>query len=107
MRKRTNLILALVAAVALIAVFATVRTAAARQSSVVNRQDSLTMGEDRVKQLLVLMDDNESGKVSKQQFMGFMDAEFARLDRNKTGVLDVTALTQSEERPRSFTSVGK
>ena len=45
------------------------------------------------KQLLVLMDQDRNGKVSKQEFMNFMAAEFDRLDINKDGELDVYELT--------------
>jgi len=45
------------------------------------------------KQLLLLMDQDRNGKVSKQEFMAFMDAEFTRLDTNKDGALDVYELT--------------
>jgi Ca2+-binding EF-hand superfamily protein len=45
------------------------------------------------KQLLLLMDQDRNGKVSKQEFMNFMAAEFDRLDTNKDGELDVYELT--------------
>jgi Ca2+-binding EF-hand superfamily protein len=45
------------------------------------------------KQLLLLMDQDRNGKVSKQEFMAFMEAEFTRLDTNKDGELDVYELT--------------
>jgi len=47
------------------------------------------------------MDRDQNGKVSKQEFMDFMEAEFARLDKNKDGELDVTELTQSRLHPRA------
>jgi hypothetical protein len=48
------------------------------------------------KRLLLLMDTDKSGKVSKEEFMKFMEAEFERLDVNKDGELDVKELTQSQ-----------
>jgi Ca2+-binding EF-hand superfamily protein len=45
--------------------------------------------------LLLLMDRDQNGKVSKEEFMNFMAAEFERLDKNKDGELDVNELTQS------------
>jgi Ca2+-binding EF-hand superfamily protein len=45
------------------------------------------------KQLLLLMDQDRNGKVSKQEFMNFMEGEFNRLDTNKDGELDVYELT--------------
>jgi hypothetical protein len=67
----------------------------------------LAAGETAAKQLLVLMDTDKSGKVSKQEWMSFMEAEFDRLDKNKDGELDVKELEQSQFRPAPFTAVGK
>ena len=39
------------------------------------------------------MDRDKSGKVSKEEFMKFMEAEFERMDVNKDGELDVQELT--------------
>jgi Ca2+-binding EF-hand superfamily protein len=50
-------------------------------------------GEANVKQLLLLMDRDQNGKVSRAEFMSFMNAEFDRLDVNKDGELDVNELT--------------
>jgi hypothetical protein len=50
-------------------------------------------GDTQVKELLLLMDQNKNGKVSRQEFMRFMNAEFDRLDVNKDGELDVKELT--------------
>ncbi len=41
------------------------------------------------------MDTDKNGMVSKQEFMRYMEAEFARLDKNKKGELNVKELTQS------------
>jgi Ca2+-binding EF-hand superfamily protein len=43
-------------------------------------------------ELLPLMDKDHSGKVSRQEFMSFMDQEFDRLDVNHNGSLDVQEL---------------
>ena len=51
-------------------------------------------GEVQAKQLLLLMDTDKSGKVSRAEFMAFMSAEFDSLDINHDGELDVKELTQ-------------
>jgi len=65
------------------------------------REKKLAVGEAEAKQLLLLMDTDKSGKVSRQEFMAFMQAEFDRLDVNKDGELDVKELTQSRVGPRT------
>jgi Ca2+-binding EF-hand superfamily protein len=45
-------------------------------------------------QLLPLMDKDHSGKVSRQEFMAYMDQEFDRLDTNHDGQLDVDELAE-------------
>ena len=70
-------------------------------------QDNLALAEEQAKQLLLLIDTNRSGRISKQEWMKFMEAEFDRLDKAKNGELDVRELTQSKLRVSYFTSVGK
>ncbi|HEY1481799.1 MAG TPA: hypothetical protein VGF19_03655 [Candidatus Acidoferrum sp.] len=71
-------------------------TAAAQKASVPKRQDKLAMGEGEVKQLLLLMNTNSEGQVSKQEYMKFMEAEFDHLDKNKKGELKVKELTKPD-----------
>lgn len=49
---------------------------------------------DTVIQLLKMMDTDQSGKVSKAEFMTFMSAEFDRLDVDRRGELDTNELAQ-------------
>jgi Ca2+-binding EF-hand superfamily protein len=65
------------------------------------REKSIAAGEAEAKQMLVLMDSDRNGKVSRQEFMAFMQAEFDRLDVNKDGELDVKELTQARVVPRT------
>lgn len=58
------------------------------------REKNLATGEAEAKRMLLLMDRDKDGKVSKQEFMAFMEAEFERMDVNKDGELDVKELTQ-------------
>ena len=105
MLRRTNKALVLVATSVLVATAGLMGAAAAQKASVPKAQDKLVLGEDEVRQLLVLMDTDKNGKVSKEQYMKFMEAEFARLDRNNTGKLDVKELTKSTITANRF--VGK
>ena|SRR5882757_336092 len=82
-------------------------TTVAQKQAVPKPQDKLALGENDVKQLLLLMHTDENGKISKQEFMKFMDAEFERLDRDKRGELDVKELKQSKLRVGRFTDAGK
>jgi hypothetical protein len=75
--------------------------------AVPKQQRAVALGEDEVKQLLLLMDADKSGKVSKKEFMDFMAAEFDRLDKDKSGELDVKELSQSQIRSSRPASVGK
>jgi sulfatase maturation enzyme AslB (radical SAM superfamily) len=77
-----------------------VETAAVAQNATAPKaQDNVATGEAAVKQLLPLMNQDKDGKVSKQEFMKFMEAEFDRLDKEKEGKLDVKKLTQPPSPP--------
>jgi EF-hand domain pair len=58
----------------------------------------IAAGENNAKQLLLLMDTDKNGKVSKAEFMAYMEAEFDRLDVNHDGQLDVKELTAPKVR---------
>ena len=71
-------------------------------------RDKLALGENDIKQLVMLMDQDKNGKISEQEFMGFMKAEFKRLDKNNSGELDVKELKESQIRTSgTFLSAGK
>jgi Ca2+-binding EF-hand superfamily protein len=76
-------------------------------ASVPKPQNKLALGETQIKQLLLLMDTNKDGQISKQEYMKFMEAEFDRLDKNHNGELDVKELTRSRLQASHFTAVGK
>lgn len=95
MLRRSKKTWALVVTLVMLASLGLFGTAAAQKASVPRPQDKLTMGEDEVKQLLTLMDADKNGKVSKEKYMRFMEAEFERLDKEKKGELDVKELTKS------------
>ena len=106
MLTRTNIVRVIVS-IAELTTAAILGTAVAQKSAVPKPQDKLALGEYDVKQLLLLMDTDENGKISKQEWMKFMEAEFDRLDKHKKGQLDVKELTQSRLRVSHPAVVGK
>jgi hypothetical protein len=77
-------------------------TAAAQNNAAPKQPDKLGLGESEVKQLLLLMDADRDGRISRKEYMDFMAAEFDRLDKDKNGYLDVKELTDSRLRPSRF-----
>jgi hypothetical protein len=106
MLTRTNVRFIVIIAM-LIAAWAMLGSAIAQKAAVPKPQDKLALGENEVKQLLLLIDTDESGNISKQEWMKFMEAEFDRLDKDKKGQLDAKELTQSKLRVSHLVSVGK
>jgi hypothetical protein len=100
MSKLTNIVLLVVsiAGLLLVAAMSSAKPPQKVDKSVPTRQRALALGEEEVKQLLLLMDTNQNGKISKQEFISFMEAEFERLDTDKSGELDPKELTQSRIR---------
>jgi len=103
--KRWNILLVLVAI--LFVIGAIVATSLAQKSAVPKQQDKLVLGDDEVKQLLILIAKDQNGKITKQEWMKFMEAEFDRLDKNKSGELDAKELMQSRLRVSPFAKAGK
>ncbi|MGA2212019.1 MAG: hypothetical protein ABSH31_01990 [Bryobacteraceae bacterium] len=94
--------------VIVVLVFALVAGAAGQRASTPKAHDKEALGEVEIKQLLLLMDTDKNGKISKKEYMSFMEAEFDRLDKDKSGELDLKELAQSQFRmSQPFTSVGK
>jgi Ca2+-binding EF-hand superfamily protein len=108
MPTRTNMVRVLGLFTGLVAAGVTPGSIVAQTTANVPKpQDRLAIGENEVKQLLLLMDTDKNGQISKLEYMTFMEAEFERLDKNKNGELDVKELTQSKLRSSHFTAVGK
>ena len=79
-----------------------------QKTGISKQPDKLLLGEDEVRQLLLLMDTDKNGKVSKAEFKKFMQAEFDRLDKDKNGELDVKELERLERSwEKARPSVGK
>ncbi|MGA8214422.1 MAG: hypothetical protein WB799_12570 [Candidatus Sulfotelmatobacter sp.] len=58
-------------------------------------QDKLALANENVKELLLLLDTDKNGRISKREWMNFMEAEFNKLDKDGNGELDLKELQQS------------
>jgi biopolymer transport protein ExbD len=76
MLNRTKIVLVMLVIAMLATTWGMVGTAGAQKAAVPNPQDKFAIGEDEAKQLLLLVDTDKKGKVSKQEWMKFMEAEF-------------------------------
>jgi hypothetical protein len=90
----------------LITTFAILGTSVAQKASAPKPQDKLALGQEQAEQLSLLIDTDKSGKVSKQEWVKFMESEFD-MDKDKKGQLDVKELTQSKFRVSNLVNVGK
>jgi Ca2+-binding EF-hand superfamily protein len=66
-----------------------------RKVSAADPQDKLTLADGNVRELLLLMDADHNGKISKHEWMSFMEAEFNKLDKDGNGELDAKELQHS------------
>ena len=87
---RRNLLIALIGATGV-----ATGTAVAQKRTAPNPQDKLALADGDVKALLLLMDTDNNGKISKREWMSFMEAEFNKLDKDGSGELDPKELLQS------------
>jgi Ca2+-binding EF-hand superfamily protein len=58
-------------------------------------QDKLAQANENVKELLLLLDADQNGRISKKEWMAFMEAEFNKLDRDGNGELDQKELMEA------------
>ncbi|MGA2346621.1 MAG: hypothetical protein ABSF93_11490 [Candidatus Sulfotelmatobacter sp.] len=107
MLRRTNAVWVMLAVGLLAVTWSVMGLALPQKAATPKPQDKLVLGEPEVRQLLLLMDTDKSGKISKQEWMQFMEAEFDRLDKDKIGQLDAKELTQSKLRVSHPANVGK
>lgn len=104
MSKWTNAFCTLIAASSL--AFLSAASAAAQKASAPKTPDIVALGQPQVTQLLLLIE-SDSGKVSKEQWLKFMAEEFDRLDKAKTGQLNIKDLKESQTPPPRLAAVGK
>jgi Ca2+-binding EF-hand superfamily protein len=81
--------------IALMGATAAAATAIAQRAANASPQDKLALADENVKELLLLMDADRNGKISKREWMSFMEAEFNKLDKDGNGELDTKELLQS------------
>jgi Ca2+-binding EF-hand superfamily protein len=88
---------------------ALVGTAVAQKAFVPKQQDKTALARPHVQELLLVMDTDKNGRISKQEWMKFMEAEFDRLDKDKTGELTPQELVQSKVsvNQKPFAAAGK
>jgi hypothetical protein len=107
MFRRVPIVAVMVIVGVLVPMWAMQGIAVAQKAAVPKPQDKLALGEGEVKQLLLLIDTHKTGKITKQDWMKFMETEFDRLDKYKSGMLDAKELAQSILRVSPFANVGK
>ena len=80
-----------------------------QKESTQTKPDKRMLATENVKELVLLMDTDKNGKISKREWMDFMAAEFDRLDKDKSGQLDAKELEQSRLsiRPLRYSDQGK
>jgi hypothetical protein len=106
MSKRIKVVLA----IAVLAATCAIRGNAAEERQTLPKPpDKQMLKAEEVKQMLLLMDTDESGKISKQEWLRFMEAEFDRLDLDKTRSLDLRklAVTGAQVRHIRSSNLGK
>jgi hypothetical protein len=104
MLRRTDIILAITLS---FAAWAAPANAVEQKQATPKPQDKNTLRAEEVKQLLLLMDTNASGQISKEEWLKFMEAEFDRLDKSKTGKVDLKDISQSHQHATRSANTGK
>ena len=111
MPERPKIVWIVLVIAAMFVVGALVRTAMAQGAHDMppaSENRSVAIAREReAKQLLLLMDRNKDGKVSKEEWMNFMEAEFDRLDTNHDGFVDAKDMEKSQLQPSHFAKAGK
>jgi hypothetical protein len=82
--------------------------AASEQKQVAPKpQDKFVLAEPKVEELLPLAAPANDTKVSKEEWLKFMAAEFDRLDKSGSGVVDVTKMAPSTLWETGIAKLGK
>jgi hypothetical protein len=67
----------------------------AQKANVPIHQDVVALAQPKVIEVLLLMDPDRNGKISKRDFMNLTEAVFDRLDKDNKGELDPGQFRQS------------
>jgi hypothetical protein len=101
MSKRIKVVLA----IAILASTWAIRGNAAEERQTLPKPpDKQMLRAEEVRQMPLLMDTDESGKISKQEWLRLMEAEFDRLDPGKTGSLAPRKLAATNAQVRHIRS---
>jgi 5S rRNA maturation endonuclease (ribonuclease M5) len=73
-----------------------VAPSSAQKANVPIHQDVVALAQPKVTEVLLLMDTDRNGKISKKELMNLMEAVFDRLDKDKKGELDPRQFRQSD-----------
>jgi Ca2+-binding EF-hand superfamily protein len=105
MLRRTNIIISVITLS--FAAWAAPANAVEQKQTTPKPQDKNALRAEEVKQLLLLMDTNASGQISKEEWLKFMEAEFDRLDKSKTGKVDLRDISQPHQHATRSANMGK
>jgi hypothetical protein len=85
------------------------KATAAQKDGNLKHPDPIVLATDNVKEILLDMNTDKNGRITTQEWMKFMAAEFDRLDRDKSGTLDPNKLRLEKERIKHtrFNDFGK
>ena len=68
------------------------------------QRDKLALANENVEELLLLPDTDKNGRISKQEWLNFMEAEFNQRDKDGNGELDRKELLQTKLSARQRSS---
>jgi hypothetical protein len=74
------------------------KVAGAQKDGVAKRPDPLVMATEDIKEILLIMNPDKNGKITREQWVKFMVTEFDRLDSDRSGTLDPKKIQLEGER---------